>query len=167
MTYRQYLAKTDAGDEVLADWRWLIGPDLRLWHVTMAGDAFLRNPADGSIHFLDTVGGQVERIASGEAEFEAAIESRPSAEKWLMPDVVDGQASLGMRPLANQCLSFKIPPALGGQLDPDNLEPCDIHVHFSIAGQLHRQIKDLPAGTRIGKIALEGPGTKRPWWKVW
>ena len=68
MNYRKYLAKTDVGDEVLADWRWLTGPDLRLWHVTMAGDALLRNPADGSVHFLDTVAAKVELIASGVME---------------------------------------------------------------------------------------------------
>lgn len=167
MNYRKYLANTNAGDEALADWRWLTGPDLQLWHVTLAGDAFLRNPADGSVHFLDTVAGKVELIAPGEAGFEAAIASRPNAEKWLMPDVVKGQASIGMRPAANQCLSFKIPPSLGGQLDPDNFETCDIVVHFSMAGQLHRQIKDLPPGTKIGKIDIEVPETRRPWWKFW
>jgi hypothetical protein len=167
MNYPKYLTNTTAGDELLADWRWLTGPDLQLWHVTLAGDAFLRNPADGTIHFLDAVAGKVDRIASNEPEFEAAIASRPNAEKWLMPDVVKAQASLGMRPEANQCLSFKIPPALGGKLDPDNFEICDVLVHFSIAGQIQRQIKDLPPGTKIGKIDIKVPGTKRPWWKFW
>jgi len=67
MNYRKYLANTNASDHVLADWRWLTGPDLQLWLVTTAGDAFLRNLADGSIHFLDTVAGKVERIAGQRA----------------------------------------------------------------------------------------------------
>ncbi len=85
-----------------------------------------------------------------------------------MPEVVDGQALLGMCPGPDECLSFKHPPALGGQLDPDNFETCNIRVHFSIAGQIHQQIKDLPPGTAITNIKIEAPsGSKRPWWKFW
>jgi hypothetical protein len=88
-----------------------------------------------------------------------------------MFDVVDGQAALGMKPEKDQCLSFKHPPALGGELEPDNIEVSDVWVHFSIAGQLLRQIKDVPAGTRITDIVVEGPGAtvrrKRPWWRFW
>jgi hypothetical protein len=69
---------------------------------------------------------------------------------------------------ANECLSFKHPPALGGQIHPNNFETCSVLVHFWIAGQLHRQVKDLPAGAKIGKIKIEEPGCgKRPWWKFW
>ncbi len=169
MNYREYLTSTTAsGDEVLADWRWLTGPNLQLWHVTKAGDALLRDPADGSIHFLDTLVGNVEPIARDEAGFEAAVMSDEDADKWLMPEVVDGQALLGMCPGPDECLSFKHPPALGGQLDPDNFETCNIRVHFSIAGQIHQQIKDLPPGTAITNIKIEAPsGSKRPWWKFW
>ena len=156
MNYRDYLATTThSSDEVLGDWQWLIGTHLVLWHVTKAGDAFLRDPADGSIHMLDTVSGNVERIAADELEFESRTVSPRNAGKWLMPDVVEGQAVLGMRPGPNECLSFS-PPALGGQLDPDNFESCNIPIHFSIAGQIHRQIKNLPPGTPID-IKIEPP----------
>ena len=84
------------------------------------------------------------------------------------PHIVDGQAALGMRPGPNECLSFRRLPVLGGQLDPDNLEKCSIPVHFSIAGQIHRQIKNLPPGTPID-IKIEAPkfGKRRLWWKFW
>ena len=43
MNYRDYLATTThSSDQVLGDWQWLIGTHLVLWHVTKAGDAFLR-----------------------------------------------------------------------------------------------------------------------------
>jgi hypothetical protein len=171
MDVRRYFANTThSGDEVLADWRWLIPTDLQLWKVTMAGDALLRRPADGSVHFLDVMGGTVEQIASDEAAFEAAVAVIENREKWLMPEVVEGQAALGMCPAANECLSFKTPPVLGGQLAPENFETCSVLVHFSIAGQIHKQVKDLPPGTKIGKIAIEEPSPdvrKGPWWKFW
>jgi hypothetical protein len=168
LDYRNYLAEiTLAGDEVLVDWRWLIGPELQLWHVTKGGDALLRSPADGSIHFLDTMAGAVHLIADDGAAFETAVAVQTNATDWLMPAVVDYQLSDGKRPGVNECLTNQHPPVLGGQLDPDNIETCSVLVHFSIAGQIHRQIKDLPPGTKIDKIELAGETPKRPWWKFW
>lgn len=169
MDYRQYFAETDAtGEAVLGDWRWLIGPKLQLWKVTKAGDALLRHSDDGSIHFLDVVSGSVERIAENQTEFESAAKVLENADRWLMCEIVDDQAALGMSPGINECLSFKHPPVLGGRLDPDNFETCSVLVHFSIAGQIHEQVKDLPPGTPIGKIKLVDPERpKRPWWKFW
>ena len=114
LDYRQYLATTTvSGDEVLDDWRWLTGSALQLWKVTKMGDAFLRDPEDGSIHFLDVISGKVERIAENESDFEAAIAVPENAERWFMPDVVNGQAALGMRLKTDECLSFKTPPCTG------------------------------------------------------
>jgi hypothetical protein len=168
--YREYLiATTASGEQVLDDWRWLVGSALQLWHVTKAGDAFLRDRTDGSIHFLDVMAGTVERIAQSDSDFEATVATPENAERWLMPGIVNGQAALGMRPGRDECLSFKKPPVLGGQLEPDNFETCDVLVHFSIAGQIHRQVKDLPPGTKIGRLELKEPAghTKRPWWRIW
>jgi hypothetical protein len=168
VNYQRYLAETNvAGDAVLDDWRWLVGPRLQLWRVTKAGDALLRGP-DGSIHFLDVMSGKVGRIADDQATFESAVASGGNADRWLMPDIVDGQASLGMKPGVNECLSYRHPPILGGQITPDNFETCSVLVHFSLAGQIHQQVKDLPPGTKIGPIKIEDScGDKRPWWKFW
>jgi hypothetical protein len=133
MNYQKYLSTpTIPTDPILEDWRWLIGPTLKLWRITLTGDAFLLDPSDNSIHFLDTISGTVEKVAPDEAGFEASLNAAHNADRWLMPDVVNGQAALGMRPGPNQCLSFEIPPALGGQLHPDNIELCEVTVHFSI-----------------------------------
>ena len=165
MDYQNYLADTTvSGEAVLEDWRWLVGPTLELWRVTKAGDALLRDPADGSVHFLDVMFGKVERIADSDDAFVAALASSESAERWLMREVVDGQAALGMTPGTDECLSFKQPPVLGGEIEPDNFDIMSVLVHFSITGQIHEQVKDLPPGTKIGKIEIEEP---RPWWKFW
>lgn len=157
--YQKYLTSTTkSSDELLADWRWLIGPDLQLWRATKMGDAFLRDPADGSIHFLDTVSGTVERVADDEADFEAVIVSGDNADRWLMREVVGMQAMLGMLPGPEQCLSFKTPPVLGGQLLPDNFDVNSLLVHLSFAGQLHGQIKDLPEGAPIPQLQFKVPG---------
>ena len=170
MDYRRYIAETTvSGSEVLDDWRSLVGRELELWCVTKAGDALLRSATDGSMHFLDVISGEVERVADDEAAFEEAVSSPANADRWLMREVVEGQAALGMMPGTDECLSFKIPPAIGGQLTPENLETCNVPVHFSISGQIHRQIKDFPAGTKIDEIEVVTPVAcnRRPWWRFW
>jgi hypothetical protein len=155
LDYRSYLTETSvAGDDVLDDWRWLVGPELQLWRVTKAGGALLRKPSDGSVYFLDALSGTVERIASNQATFEAAVASPVNAQRWLMPQLVDRRAAAGVRPGENQCLSSKRPPFLTGQLDPDSFETCSVLVHFSMTGQIHQQLKDLPPGTKIGVVEV-------------
>lgn len=155
MNLRDYLADTAApGGRVLEDWRWLLGPDLQLWYVTKAGSALLRNPADGSVHFLDVAAGTVERIAANVDGFKAAVVIPENLQRWLMRAVVDQMRGRGIQPGTNQCFSFKQPPVLGGAITPENMELCDIAVHFSIAGQIHRQVKDLPPGTKIRNVKI-------------
>ena len=169
MDYRPYVTPTTvSGDAVLDDWRRLTGPDLRLWLVTTLGDAMLTDPADGSVHFLDTISGTQTRDAPSAEGFEEVPQLSGDAEKWFMPDIVDGQAALGMRPTTDECISFKQPLVLGGKLSPDNFETCSVLVHFSLAGQIHKQVKDLPPGAKIGKVSVAQPAAgNRPWWKFW
>ena len=73
-----------------------------------------------------------------------------------MADLALACLERGLRPGAGECLSFKIPPILSGPLDPENIEVCNLMVHESITAQIHRQGKDLPAGTRIDRILVDG-----------
>lgn len=154
-------------DELLDDWRWLVPEDVELVVITKAGDAFIRRLGDGAILRLNVVDGSVEQVCASLDEFQAAITDEQHVQRWFMPEIVQGQALLGMDPGENECLSFKHPPILGGQIDPDNIEVSDVAVHFSIAGQIHKQVKDLPPGATINELRFVGPGGKKPWWRFW
>src|SRR5688572_5684050 len=55
-----------------------------------------------------------------------------------------------------------------GQLEADNFEHTDLQAHYSILGQLHRQTRHLPPGTKIDSIKIESPheDTKqKSWWQ--
>jgi len=71
-----------------------------------------------------------------EQQYAAALESW----QWLGLD--DGKA--GLLPGTGQILSFRHPPALGGQLDVGNVEASDFVVAVDIAGQIRDQIRSLP-----------------------
>jgi hypothetical protein len=59
-------------------------------------------------------------------------------------------------PGAQQVLAWQVPPVLGAPIAIENLELMDFEVYLSIQGQLHRQVKDLPPGTKISGITVDG-----------
>jgi hypothetical protein len=53
-----------------------------------------------------------------------------------------------------QVYSWRRPPALGGEYELENAETSDIAVHFSMTGQVHQQVRDLPPGTPVAATRL-------------
>jgi hypothetical protein len=155
-----YIADTSYDEGMLlGDWNWLLKEKYSLWFVTKFGDAFLKDKTVGSIAWLNVSSGSVTTVAPNETSFLDLVKKASNAERWLMTSIVDGQAALGMIPGKDQCISYIIPPILGGKLLPDNLELTDVAVHLSIAGQIHRQVKDLPPGTKISGIEVVPSGS--------
>jgi hypothetical protein len=169
MDYRRYISTvTFAGDSVLKEWRWLVGPRLQLWLVTKAGDALLRDPEDGSVHFLNTISATIERVAESDAEFELFVAEEDNAREWLLTPLVDELALRGTSPGTDQCFHFKIPPVLGGVARPENMVVIGLTDRFGGMGQVMRQINDLPEGTQVViRPNSQDEATKRPWWKFW
>ncbi|WP_208996340.1 T6SS immunity protein Tdi1 domain-containing protein [Pseudovibrio ascidiaceicola] len=54
----------------------------------------------------------------------------------------------------NECVGYKVPLFLGGKDELANLEVTDLEVYWTLSGQMLEQIKDLPAGTPIGKVTI-------------
>jgi Domain of unknown function (DUF1851) len=54
-----------------------------------------------------------------------------------------------------QVYDFVPPPVLGGGFDVDHIVATDFVVALNIAGQLHRQVKDLPPGTQISGLTID------------
>lgn len=154
-------------DRLLEDWRWLLPDEVELVVISKFGDAFVRRAKDGAILWLNVAEGVVEQVAPTLEEFQSALTQPEQVNDWFMSEIVEGQAALGMEPGTDECLSYKHPPVLGGCIEPENFEVCDIAVHFSIAGQVHRQVKDLPPGTKIGRVHLGEPTANKPWWRFW
>src|SRR5688572_27720045 len=57
--------------------------------------------ADGSIHWLDTGGASISRVADNRSEFETKIETEYS--NWLSVELVDEAIALGMTLQSGQC----------------------------------------------------------------
>jgi hypothetical protein len=121
----------------------------------MFGDWFFED-AQGRVVFLDTVSGELSVIAQSRSEFDLERLKQDNLDHWYMADLAMLCFERGLRPGSRECLSFKIPPILSGPLDADNVEVCDLAVHLGILGQIHRQVKDVPAGTPIRGFTVDG-----------
>lgn len=142
-------------DRLLSDWRWLVPDDLQLVSMTVFGDCFLKD-FRGSIHFLDTLAGKLTLIAPSTETFLTEREKSENLDEWYMIDLALLCWESGLRPAIGQCLSFKMPPVLSGPVELDNVEVCDLLVHESIMGQLHRGVRDLPEGAVINRFTVDG-----------
>jgi len=143
-------------DDLLQDWRWLLGDSMRLLLVSAIGDMFLAD-STGQVFWLDTGAGQLQKIAAGIDQFQQLRQQRENVDQWFIPQLVVDLITNGIRLGPGQCYSYKKPPILGGEIELSNFEPTDLSVHFSILGQIHRQVKDLPPGTKIKDIKIKGP----------
>ena len=141
------------GDEILDDWSWLLKQPHRVVVVTKMGDAFVRD-ADGRILFLDTMEGSLQPAAQSLDAFKEGLQRGATNAEWLMLGLVAHLEEQGRQLGPGQCFSYTIPPVLGGAIEPSNVEVVDASVHFSIAGQIHRQVKDLPPGTPVGDVKI-------------
>jgi hypothetical protein len=140
-------------DDLLSDWRWLIGEAGKPILITSLGDAFVQE-SDGPVHWLNVEDGSYTKVATSSDDFQAQLKSSENIEAWFVPQLVGDILATGISAGTNQCFSFKKPPVLGGEYEPGNFEPTDISVHFSILGQIHKKVKDLPDGTPISNIDI-------------
>lgn len=142
-------------EALLSDWRWLIGPTKQPILLAAIGDAYLQDAEDGTIHLLDVGGGALEQIADSVEEFQALLGDREFVTDSFVPSTIVQLRNAGKTLEPGQIYSYVHPPILGGAYSIENLTPTDIAVHYSVLGQVHEQVKDLPEGTPISDIRIE------------
>jgi hypothetical protein len=139
-------------DDLLSDWRWLVGEEYQPVVISALGDLFLRHD-DGRIFWLNTGWGQLTEVAESGEEFKKLMVQPNNAAEWFIPNLVGDLLSSGKK-LGGRVLQLSNSAGLGGEINPDNFEPTSLSVHFSVLGQIHEQVKDLPEGTPIGEIKI-------------
>ena len=143
-----------AAEDLLADRRWQIGASYQPIVLTAMGDLFLLD-ADQSVYWLDVASGRLHPISDSRDAFQRMINGGDHASRWFMPEVVLALKGAGVGLGRRQVYSLTHPAILGGQYEFGNIRPTDVGVHMSIYGQIHRQVKDLPPGTKITDVCIE------------
>lgn len=141
--------------EIVEDWRWLVGGQRLPILLTALGDAFLQDVSDGSVHLLAVGPGTTEQVAASFEELRALLNDKEFVVENFAPRIVAELRGLGQTLFPGQIYGYKVPPVLGGKYSTENLEPTDILVHFSVLGQTHRHLQNVPEGASITGITIE------------
>lgn len=157
MELDQYIIPRNGLDlnRLLEDWRWLLPKAHTVLMINRFAEFLIEDQA-GIIHNLETGTGVLREIAKGRAELADAFDDEERAADLLMAGLTDACVAAGMTLLPGQCYQFKIPPSLGGTYELSNFDAGSMRVYLSLMGQLHEQIKDLPDGTPIGSVTIDG-----------
>ncbi|MCU7728936.1 DUF1851 domain-containing protein [Actinoplanes sp. KI2] len=151
-TPEQYAMATES-------WAWLDLAGKTPIFASAFGDIFFR-AADG-FWWLDTVEGTLTRPWRTADELSAALNSAEGKEQYLLRTLAAEAERAGLIPGPDQVYDFKVTPALGGSIDVSNIGVIDFVVGVNISGQLHDQVRDLPAGTRITGVTIGDDGQVR------
>jgi len=139
----------------LESWGSLIGDGYQLLFYNLFGDAFLRDTSD-RLFVLDVGLGQLVDTECEASEIDQLLSEDETREQWLQCKLVDQLSRSGKRLRKKECYGFsKCPPVLGGEFEPDNLEPILLEVHHSLLSQLHEQARNTPEGTKIEGLEIE------------
>jgi len=134
--------------ELLANWRWLLGGLPRLLGWSSSGDLFVAQPS-GVVHRLDTAFGALDPVAETVADFERALEDPELVwDMCLVPVVRQFEDEHGPL-LEHECLGFTTLPILGGSYAVDNRYRIAIGEHAAFTGNLHAQLRDVPDGAKV------------------
>lgn len=118
------------------------------------GDVFFQS-ADG-FWWLDTLEGVLSRQWDTGAEMQAALNTPDGQDQFLLAGLALAAERRGLAPGPDQVYGFTVPPVLGGPMDVDHTETIDFVVGVNIAGQIHAQVRNLPPGSTISSVTIDG-----------
>jgi hypothetical protein len=135
-------------ERLLADWRWLCPQNLTLIARSVYGDLFLQDH-EGRVFWLDVAVGRFTEVADSEKEFLERANAPEAREEWFGESDERSGAEKGLIPGPGECIGFSVPLALAEGGSSDTPYIADLYEHISFLGDLHRQIANLPDGTKV------------------
>lgn len=139
---------------VTESWQWLGLAGKTPLFAAPFGDVFFRAP-DG-FWWLDTLEGTLTCPWRSAEQMQAGLNTRAGQDHYLLADFAPAAARQGLVPAADQIYDFTISPVLGGAMELPNIDVIDFVVGVNIAGQLHEQVRNLPPGTAIEAVTIDG-----------
>jgi hypothetical protein len=149
-------ADAQLAGHVLSAWKWLFRKDYSVIGTSVFGDVFLKDN-HGLIDMLDLVSGEVKQVAYCVEEFEYELNGESARREWLMEPLVRKLITSGLRAGVGECYAFKTPPALGGELQPENVVVWDALKYHSGLSSVFRQAAGLPPGTEVRVVPPSNP----------
>ena len=145
-------AKEDI-EEALEAWDWVDFSGKVPFVTTCFGDVFF--DSEDGVFFLDSISGTLEKVASSKSDLQNILNTPDGQDHFLMAGLVEAAFDAGLTLNEGECYDFKVSPALNGPMDSANITTMSFKVSLHVAGQIMKQIKDLPPGTVITEVKLE------------
>jgi hypothetical protein len=158
--------KNSKRDALLEEWRWLIGERKLPLLLTASGNAFVEDSDDRTVHFLDVASSRFFPVSDSSDEFQRLLSDPAFVSEYFETPLVAAARESGLLLNSRQIYSFITPLILGGERCAENIEIADQEVHFSVQGQIAREVHDLPAGASIDRVTIS-VRKKAVWWKPW
>jgi Domain of unknown function (DUF1851) len=143
----------DQFTRALDSWGWIGIGDKSPVFTSPFGDVFFRSH-DG-FWWLDTLEATLTRLWANAEELKTALNTPEGQDRFLLAGLAASAERQGITPAAAQVYGFKFAPILGGKIGIDNIEVIDFVVSVNILGQLHKQVRGLPPGTRISGFTVD------------
>ena len=136
--------------EIAAAWQWLMPGRWTPFLCSMIGGIFAEDE-DGSVYWLESGTGLVERIAADREAFETVVKSDPdSVDEWFLPPLVERLHEAGKRPGPGECYFFTILPVFAeGKYEVGNMDIVPVREQFVGAASLHEQLSRVPDGGKV------------------
>lgn len=131
----------------LESWDWINFNDKTPIAVTCFGDMFFDSKS--GIYFLDTLEGTLNKICEDKNELQNILNTEDGQDTYLLSGLVLKAKDEGLILEDGECYDFEQNPILGGAIEYQNMNKLSFVVSVNIAGQIHKQVKDLPPGSKI------------------
>jgi hypothetical protein len=135
-------------ERLLKEWRWLCPQAVSLIARNAFGDLYLRDEFR-KILKLDVAIGQIKEVAESETEFRRLATTKEKREEWFAERDELAASRQRLTPGANQCIGFKTPLVFAESGAPNSAYVADLYEYVSFLGELHRQITQLPEGSKV------------------
>lgn len=85
-----------------------------------------------------------------------SLESEAGQDELLLGGLAVSANARGLVLDDHEVYDFTVPPILGAGFGADNITKRDFVVALNLAGQLHRQLRTMPPGTKISGFTFDG-----------
>ncbi|TIU62026.1 MAG: DUF1851 domain-containing protein [Mesorhizobium sp.] len=103
---------------------------------------------------LDMIGGRLTQVSETWPELTTQFNDHDRRDELLLADLAAAARKKGLVLADGECYDFDTPPVLGGEMSAAQINKTFFVVKVHITGQIHRQVKDLPHGTKINKVTI-------------
>jgi len=143
-----FLPSAEALSALQKAWAWLLPPRFEPVLASTLGDVFFQQ-GGADVFWLNTGTAEITRVASSRLEFMELLGTE-KADEWFMPRLIEELQAAGKFLQPDGCYTYvALPIFREGKYEVANLNPVPAAEHFYVSGEVHRQIRELPNGSKV------------------